>query len=255
MRIASWNVNSIRARYDLLVAWLEEHRPDVLCLQETKVSDSEFPTETFQRQGYEIARTGQRTYNGVAIVSRLPLSDVTVGLADAGPDDDKRLIAATVAGVRVMCVYVPNGKNVDSPAYVEKLAWLRRLRETLERTVDPEREFLLCGDFNVAREERDVFDPERFRGQLLFSEPEREALEQVLSYGLSDSFRKFEQDAGHFSWWDYRAGAFARNRGARIDYAFVNEPLSKRLTRVWMDKAARAKEKPSDHVPVVIELE
>ncbi len=255
MRIASWNVNSIRARYDLLVAWLEEHRPDVICLQETKVADAEFPTETFQRQGYEIARTGQRTYNGVAIISRLPLENVTTGLLGAGADDDKRLIAATVAGVRVVTVYVPNGKNVDSPSFTEKLTWMGRLRETLEKTTDATQPLLVCGDFNVAREDRDVFDPERLRGQLLFTDAERAALEKVLDYGLIDSFRMFEPEGGHYSWWDYRAGMFQRNRGVRIDYALVNAPLSKRLTRVWMDKAARAKEKPSDHVPVVVELE
>lgn len=255
MRIASWNVNSIRARYDLLVSWLEEHRPDVICLQETKVADNEFPTETFQRQGYEIARTGQRTYNGVAIVSRLPLENVTIGLLGAGADDDKRLIAATVGGVRVITVYVPNGKHVDSPSFAEKLTWMKRLRETLEHTTDATQELLVCGDFNVAREDRDVFDPERFRGQLLFSDPERAALEHILDFGLIDAFRMFESEGGHYSWWDYRAGMFQRNRGARIDYALVSAPLAKRLTKTWMDKAARAKEKPSDHVPVVIELD
>ncbi len=255
MRFASWNVNSIRARYDVLVAWLEEHRPDVICLQETKVADQEFPSETFQRQGYEIARAGQRTYNGVAIVSRHRLEDVTIGLEGAAPEDDKRIISATVCGVRVVCVYVPNGKQVDSPAYVEKLAWLERLRTTLDRCADPEKELLLCGDFNIARDARDVFDVERMRGQLHFTDREHAAFDRVLDFGLVDAFRHFEAAGGNYSWWDYRAGSFQRDRGLRIDYALTTESLTRRLTRVWMDKAVRGKDKPSDHVPVVVDFD
>jgi exodeoxyribonuclease III len=254
MRLASWNVNSIRARYDLIVEWLREHGPDVLCLQETKVVDSEFPTETFQRMGYEVARSGQRTYNGVAILSRHAISDVSVGLKDSGPEDDKRLIAGTVQGVRILSAYVPNGKHLDSPSYEEKLSWLRKLRLTLDASCSSDIPLLLCGDFNIARDERDVSEPERMQGQLFFSEAERDALEEVLAFGLVDAFRQFEEGAGLFSWWDYRAGAFRRNRGLRIDYAFVTKPLAERLTGCWMDKAARAKEKPSDHIPVVVDL-
>lgn len=255
MRLASWNVNSVRARCDLVVEWLREHAPDVLCLQETKVADPEFPAEVFQRLGYEIARCGQRTYNGVAILSRHPLEDVQIGLHDSGPEDDKRLIAASVQGIRILSAYVPNGKHLDSPAYREKLEWLRKLRETLELRYRPDHPLLLCGDFNIARDDRDVFDPERMRGQLHFSDAEHAALEQVLDFGLVDAFRKFESAGEHFSWWDYRAGAFRRNRGLRIDYAFVTEPLEQRLRHCWMDKAAREKEKPSDHVPVVVDLQ
>lgn len=254
MRLASWNVNSIRARYDLVVEWLREHQPDVLCLQETKVADHEFPGETFQRLGYEVARSGQRTYNGVAILSRHPIEDVQVGLHGAAEDDPKRLIAGSVRGIRILSAYVPNGKNLDSPAYAEKLAWLRELRTTLDHRYRPEQELLLCGDFNIAREDRDVPDPERMRGQLFFSPAEHEALEHVLDFGLTDAFRRFETEGEHFSWWDYRAGAFRRNRGLRIDYAFVTESLAERLAGSWMDKPARAKDKPSDHVPVVIDL-
>lgn len=254
MRLASWNVNSIRARFELVVEWLREHQPDALCLQETKVADHEFPTETFQRLGYEVARCGQRTYNGVAILSRHPIEDVQVGLVGAEPDDDKRLIAGTVAGVRLLSAYVPNGKALDSPSYEEKLRWLERLRETLDRRYRPQQELLLCGDFNIARDERDVFEPERMQGQLFFSAAEHAALERVLAFGLVDAFREVEPEGQHFSWWDYRAGAFRRNRGLRIDYAFLTEPLARRLAGCWMDKAARAKEKPSDHVPVVVDL-
>lgn len=254
MRLASWNVNSIRARYDLVVEWLREHSPDVLCLQETKVTDAEFPGETFQRLGYEVARAGQRTYNGVAILSRHPIEDVEVGLQGARPEDDKRLIAGTVRGIRILSAYVPNGKNLDSPSFAEKLTWLRELRRTLDARHSPDQELLLCGDFNIAREDRDVPDPERMRGQLFFSPEEHAALEHVLAFGLVDAFRKFEPAGEHYSWWDYRAGAFRRNRGLRIDYAFVTEPLAKRMATCWMDRAARAKEKPSDHVPVVVDL-
>ncbi|NLE85259.1 MAG: exodeoxyribonuclease III [Myxococcales bacterium] len=254
MRLASWNVNSIRARFELVVEWLREHQPDALCLQETKVADHEFPTETFQRLGYEVARCGQRTYNGVAILSRHPIEDVQVGLVGAEPDDDKRLIAGTVAGVRLLSAYVPNGKALDSPSYEEKLRWLERLRETLDRRYRPQQELLLCGDFNIARDERDVFEPERMQGQLFFSAAEHAALERVLAFGLVDAFREVEPEGQHFSWWDYRAGAFRRNRGLRIDYAFLTEPLARRLAGCWMDKAARAKDKPSDHVPVVVDL-
>lgn len=254
MRLASWNVNSIRARFELVVEWLREHQPDALCLQETKVADHEFQTETFQRLGYEVARCGQRTYNGVAILSRHPIEDVQVGLVGAEPDDDKRLIAGTVAGVRLLSAYVPNGKALDSPSYEEKLRWLERLRETLDRRYRPQQELLLCGDFNIARDERDVFEPERMQGQLFFSAAEHAALERVLAFGLVDAFREVEPEGQHFSWWDYRAGAFRRNRGLRIDYAFLTEPLARRLAGCWMDKAARAKDKPSDHVPVVVDL-
>lgn len=254
MRLASWNVNSIRARCDRVVEWLDQYRPDVLCLQETKVPDHEFPAETFQRLGYEIARAGQRTYNGVAILSRHPIEDVEIGLFGCGPDDDKRLIAGRIAGIQVLSAYVPNGKRLDSPSFREKLLWLEKLRDTLDRRYRPDEPLLLCGDFNVARDERDVFDVERMRGQLFFTEEEHAALEHVLAFGLVDAFRLFESGGQHYSWWDYRAGAFRRNRGLRIDYAFVTQPLAQRLTGCWMDREARAKDKPSDHVPVVLEL-
>ncbi len=254
MRLATWNVNSIRARLELVVEWLREHQPDALCLQETKVADHEFPTEAFQRLGYEVAKCGQRTYNGVAILSRHPIEDVQVGLVGAEPEDDKRLIAGTVAGVRLLSAYVPNGKALDSPSYEEKLRWLERLRETLDQRYHPDGELLLCGDFNIAHDERDVFEPERMRGQLFFSAAEHAALERLLAFGLVDAFRQVEHEGQHFSWWDYRAGAFRRNRGLRIDYAFLTEPLARRLSGCWMDKDARAKDKPSDHVPVVVDL-
>lgn len=255
MRIASWNVNSIRARLDHVNAWLKEAEPDVLCLQETKVVDSDFPVETFARLGYETARVGQRTYNGVALLSRQPIDDVTIGHADARSDDDARLIAGTVRGVRILSAYVPNGKTLDSPSYSEKLEWLTRLRQTLDETTTPTDPVVLGGDFNIARDARDVFDPELMEGKIHFSPPEHEALQNVLDFGLEDTFRSQESEPGHFSWWDYRMGAFRRNRGLRIDYLFASSPVMRTLRTASIDKSPRSWEKPSDHAPVVIEFD
>lgn len=255
MRIATWNVNSIRARIDHLERWLSTERPDVVCLQETKVSDAEFPADPLSRLGYEIARAGQKTYNGVAILARHSITDVTTGLWDASPEEDKRLIAGTVCGVRVYSAYIPNGKSLDSPSYPEKLAWLRRLRETFEKTHDKSQPLVVGGDFNVARDGRDVFDEEAMRGQIHFSEPEHAAIDHLLDYGLVDSFRLKEEQGGHFTWWDYRMAAFRRNRGLRIDYLFVNPAVRTKVREVLIDKTPRTWEKPSDHTPVIVDFE
>ena len=254
MRIATWNVNSIRARHDLVLDWTRRQMPDVLCLQETKVTDDEFPSAEFQRLGYSVAMAGQRSYNGVAILSRQPMSDVRIGLVDDAPDAPKRLIEATIEGVRVLSAYVPNGQVVDSPPFVEKLRWLERLRVLLDTRHDPGENLVLCGDFNVARDERDVFSPQRFEGKLHYSLAERRALEQVIGFGLVDAFRQHHEESGHFTWWDYRAGAFRLNQGLRIDYIFLTPPLARRSTAALIDVGARRLEKPSDHVPVVVEL-
>jgi exodeoxyribonuclease III len=254
MRIASWNVNSIRARLDHVHAWLRSAEPDVLCVQETKVPDSEFPTETFARLGYETARVGQRSYNGVALISKHPISDIAIGLADAPSGEDARLISGTVRGVRVMSAYVPNGKHLDSPSYAEKLAWLSRLRKTLDVTITPDLPLVLGGDFNIARDARDVFDPELMAGKIHFSPPEHHALDNLLAFGLSDAFRLKNEEPGNFSWWDYRMGAFRRNRGLRIDYIFTTAPVSQRLIDARIDHEPRTWDKPSDHAPVVIDF-
>jgi exodeoxyribonuclease-3 len=255
MRIAAWNVNSIRARIDHLTDWLRAANPDVLCLQETKVVDDDFPADSFSRLGYECTWTGEKTYNGVAILSRHALVDVTIGHADARPDDSSRLIAATVNGVRVLSAYVPNGKTLDSPSYIEKLEWLSRLRRTLDATCKPDQAIVLGGDFNIARDDRDVFEPEQMRGKIHFSEKEHQALNDVLSFGLSDSFRVFTDEAQLFSWWDYRMGAFRRNRGMRIDYLFVSKIVEQGLKNATIDTEPRRWSKPSDHAPVLIEFE
>lgn len=255
MKIASWNVNSIRARLDHVNAWLKSTQPDVLCLQETKVVDSEFPSETFSRLGYETARIGQRSYNGVALISRHPVQDVSLGLCDRAENDEARLIAGTVCGVRILSAYVPNGKSLDSPSYPEKLKWLSRLRRTLDETTSESEPVVLGGDFNIAQDDRDVFDAEAMRGKIHFSPPEHEALRQVLDFGLEDTFRLKEEEGGHFSWWDYRMGGFRRNRGLRIDYLFASKSVTHRLRSAGIDKTPRSWEKPSDHAPVFIEFE
>lgn len=247
-------MNSIRARLDAVLSWLSEEQPDVLCMQETKVEDDEFPSDELQMLGYAVAMAGQPTYNGVAIASRLPMKDIVVGLSGASPDADKRLIAASIGGLRVLSAYVPNGRRVGSPAFAEKLAWLRQLRLTLterERGCD----VFLGGDFNIARDERDVFDPEAFRGKVHFHPDERRELELLLQLGFVDTFRKFEERGGHYSWWDYRAGGFRKNQGLRIDYAFLSSSLEARAKGCRMDEAPRHLDKPSDHIPVIVELD
>ncbi len=253
MKIATWNVNSIRARHELVLDWLRRCEPDVLCMQETKVVDDDFPTDEMQRLGYAVAMAGQKTYNGVAIASRRPMQQIAIGLHDDEPEADKRLIAATIDGLRVISAYIPNGKSPTLPAFKHKLRWLARLRETLER--GPSGDIVLCGDFNVAIDDRDVYDPEAMRGQLHFHPDEHEALAHLLDMGLVDAFRLHHEEGGLYSWWDYRGGGFRRNQGLRIDYVFLARALADRCTAASMDVEERRRDKPSDHIPVVVELD
>jgi exodeoxyribonuclease-3 len=255
VKIATWNVNGIRARVDQVSAWLSRTGTDVLCMQETKVVDADFPVEPFARHGYALAVAGQRGYNGVAIAARSPLGEVRVGLFDDGEDSEKRALFATVGGIRIANVYVPNGKGVLLPSFREKLRWLERLRVTLDSSASPEDRLCVCGDINEARDERDVFDPERLRGQLHFHPEERRALERVLDFGLSDAFRRRYAAGGRFSWWDYRGGDFRNNHGLRIDYVFVTPSLAARVVRAEIDAGVRREPKASDHAPVMIELD
>lgn len=248
------------ARLPLVVRWLEAARPDVVCLQETKCRDEKFPHEAFAGLGYHTAHWGAPTYNGVAILSRLPLDDVQRGfgaLADeANPlSQQSRLIAAHVAGVHVVNVYVPNGQSVGSEKYAYKLQWLDTLQEFFNANFGRDEPLALCGDFNVAPEDRDVHDPVYWRGKILCSEPERAAVGELKEWGLIDAFRLHTADAGNFSWWDYRGGDFRRNAGLRIDHIWVSEPLAERSTRTWIDKEPRTWERPSDHTPVVAEFQ
>jgi exodeoxyribonuclease-3 len=251
LTIATWNVNSIRARRERVLPWVEAKRPDVLCMQETKVKDEAFPVEDFAAVGYRATLWGQSPYNGVAILSREPAQDVVRGFGDGGDDTQARFLAATVAGVRVLCAYVPNGQESGSPAFVYKLEWLDRLRRFLERTADRSAPVLLCGDMNVAPEPADVHDPAQWEGKTLFHPDERAALGRVSAWGLTDAFRRHHPEPGRYSWWDYRQLAFPRNQGLRIDHVFVSAPLLARCTACDIDRDARKGKQPSDHAPVI----
>jgi len=263
MRIASWNVNSVRTRLDQVRQWLDAERPEVLCLQETKVADELFPHDAFRDLGYSAAISGQKAYNGVAILSRVPVEDVQVGFSPLLPNDpeageleeQKRVISARIEGLRVLDLYVPNGSSLQSEKYAYKLAWLACLRRYLgaqERQGEP---LVMVGDFNIAPEARDIHDPERLTGGIMASDAEREALAALLGERLIDAFRLFESEAGHWSWWDYRTGAWERDRGWRIDHIYLDQDLQNCATGCVIHRAVRGNEQPSDHAPVVVHLD
>ncbi|MBM3318025.1 MAG: exodeoxyribonuclease III [Candidatus Eisenbacteria bacterium] len=254
MRIATWNVNSVRARLPRVTAWLDAVRPDVLCLQETKATDADFPRAEFETLGYRVESFGQPSYHGVAIVSREPLTGVFRGLPDAAPDEDRRLIGGDLRGVRIVGVYVPNGTEVGSERFAAKLRWFGRLRAMLEAATKPGEPLVVCGDFNVAPEERDCHDPDAWRGRILFHPDERRALVQLMDWGLVDLFRLHEEGAGHYTWWDYRGGAFRLGQGLRIDLMLASAALARRCRSVVIDREARKGERPSDHAPVLAEF-
>jgi exodeoxyribonuclease-3 len=255
MILAAWNVNSLNVRLPRLLAWLATNKPDVVCLQETKLEDHKFPVVDIAAAGYSAHFTGQKTYNGVAILARdgLAVTDVAAGIPGL-EDTQKRVLAATIAGIRVVDVYVPNGQSVDSDKYRYKLDWCAAaaafVRDELSRHVN----VAVLGDFNVAPEDRDVHDPALWAGQVLCTGPERAAFGEFLAAGLKDSFRLFEQPPATFSWWDYRMLAFPKNRGLRIDHILLSAPLAARCTSSRIDRNERKGEKPSDHAPVLVEL-
>jgi len=253
LKLATWNVNSLRVRLPHLLEWLAQTKPDVVCLQETKLEDANFPVADIEGAGYRCLYVGQKTYNGVAILSRTPATDPTLGIPGFA-DEQKRVVAATVDGVRVVCVYVPNGESVDSPKYDYKLAWLDALRIWLESEIARYPLLAVLGDFNVAPEERDVHDARLWEGKVLFSEPERAALRRLFDLGLIDSFRLFEQPEKSFSWWDYRMNQFKRNMGLRIDHILLSAPLAQNAKASVIEKQMRAQERPSDHAPVITEV-
>lgn len=253
MRIASWNVNSLKVRLPHVEQWCREAQPDVLALQETKVGDDKFPRDAIDALGYHVVFSGEKAYNGVAILAREPLVDAVAGVPAFG-DPQRRVLAATVGGVRIVNLYVVNGQSVDSPKYIWKLDWLRAVTAYLREELQRHGRVIVLGDFNIAPEDRDVHDPEAWRGQVLCSEPERAALREILGLGFIDSFREFVADPGHFSWWDYRQAAFRRNLGLRIDLILASEALRGRLHAASIDAAPRRWERPSDHVPVILEL-
>jgi exodeoxyribonuclease-3 len=252
--LATWNVNSIKARLERLSRWLETRQPDVVCLQELKVADAAFPLVDIEALGYHTVFQGQKTYNGVAILAKDKPTDVARGLDDGVDDPQARLIAATVGGIRVVCVYVPNGKEVGSDKYEYKLAWLKRLRAWLDRHASPSDPLLLCGDFNVAPEARDVHDPKAWEASVLYHPSMRAALKEVTDFGLHDGLRLVTQDEGIYSWWDYRMLAFPKGRGVRIDHLLVTEPLVARVKDAYVDREERKGKQPSDHAPALLEL-
>jgi exodeoxyribonuclease-3 len=253
MKIATWNVNSLGVRLPQMLDWLKVHQPDVLCLQETKLTDDKFPHAEISAAGYQVQWFGQKTYNGVALISRSPATDVVRNIP--GHDDHQaRVIAATVDGVRVIGVYIPNGQAVDSEKFPYKLAWLAALRDWVEQECATHPHLVLLGDYNIAPEDRDVYDPVTWAGQVLCTPEERSHFKGLLALGLYDSFRLFEQPPKSWSWWDYRNLAFRKNQGLRIDHILVSEGLKARVTSCVIDKPTRKNERPSDHAPVIVEL-
>ncbi len=256
MRVVTWNVNSLRARLERVEAWLDEVRPDVLCMQETKLADDAFPALTFEALGYESAHYGQGQWNGVAILSKVGLDDVVTNFA-AGiePDPDARIITATCGGVRIACCYVPNGRSLDDDHYTYKLSWLDRLLAHLDRDTSPDADVIVTGDFNIAPEDRDVYDISKFRDATHVSQPERDRLAALCRWGLSDLFRQHLPDAESvYSWWDYRAGDFHQGRGLRIDLVLGSASVAQRLEWSAVDRNARKGTSPSDHAPVLVDL-
>ena len=253
MKIASWNVNSLKVRLPHLRDWLASAQPDVVALQETKTEDSKFPADEIAALGYECVFSGQKTYNGVALLARAAPRDVVTDIA--GLDDpQRRILVGTVGDVRVTNLYVVNGQEVGSEKYQYKLRWLARVREFLAAEMQKHPNLVVLGDFNIAPDDRDVHDPASWHEQILCSTPERAALKAILDIGLHDSFRLFESDGGHFSWWDYRQGAFRRNLGLRIDLILASEALRARCRASTIDRTPRTWERASDHTPVLLEL-
>ena len=271
MRIATWNVNSLKARLEALEKWLQRAEPDVLLLQETKLADEDVPHMAFQAAGYEVAHHGEGRWNGVAIASRVGISDVVTNVGDGpvrdsrrggqdeedfDPFDEARMVSAVCGGIRFVSLYAPNGRVVGSPFYEGKLRWFDRLRRWLDEACSPEEDLVLGGDFNVTPEDRDVWDPVAAHGGTHVSPAEREALGRLREWGLVDAFRLHRQEEGRFSWWDYRAGMFHRNEGMRIDLLYVTRSVAERVVWAEIDREARkGKPTPSDHAPVVVDLD
>lgn len=253
MNIATWNVNSLKVRLPHVLDWLAVVQPDALCLQETKTEDKGFPYEALKSVGYQAIHNGQKTYNGVAVLARSELTNTSCDIPDFD-DPQRRVIAATLDGIRLVCAYMPNGQEIGSEKYAYKLKWLAALTGWLREEIQHYPKLALLGDFNIAPEDRDVHDPLAWQGQILCSEPERDAFRGLLELGLTDAFRLFDQPEKSFSWWDYRMMAFRRNIGLRIDHILLSNELASRCTACHIDKSPRKLERPSDHAPVIAEL-
>jgi exodeoxyribonuclease-3 len=253
MKIATWNVNSLNVRLPHVLDWIGKHQPDALCLQELKMEDAKFPLDVIRAAGYHAAYLGQKTYNGVAILSRVPAEHVVHNIPGYA-DEQKRVISATIDGVRLICAYVPNGQSVGSDKYAYKLNWLQTFRQWLVEESGRHSQLAVLGDYNIAPEDRDVHDPKAWEGQVLVSEPEREAFRGLVALGLADSFRLFEQPEKSFTWWDYRMNGFKRNLGMRIDHILLSRELAGRCAGCAVDLEPRKLERPSDHAPVFCDL-
>jgi len=253
MKLATWNVNSLKVRLPQVLEWAGKHRPDALCLQETKLLDENFPAADVRSAGYEPLFSGQKTYNGVAILARAAAADAVTAIPGFA-DEQKRVLAATVDGVRVICAYVPNGESVASDKYQYKLRWLAAFREWIAVELQRHPRLAVLGDYNIAPDARDVHDPAAWEGKVLFSKPERDAFGGLTGLGLKDAFRLFEQPERSFTWWDYRMNAFRRKMGLRIDHILLSEALAGACTACTIDIEPRKNERPSDHAPVVAEL-
>lgn len=253
MRLATWNVNSLNVRLPHVEQWCAQAMPDVLGIQETKLEDAKFPRAAIEALGYEVAFSGQKTYNGVAMLSRLPIEDVVTDIPGL-EDPQRRILVATIGGMRVANLYVVNGQAVGSEKYAYKLDWLDKVTRFLEVELRNDPRLIVMGDFNIAPDDRDVHDPVAWHEQILCSTPERNALKRLLDLGLSDSFRQFDDAAGKFSWWDYRQAGFRRDLGPRIDLVLASAPLIARASGASIDREPRSWERPSDHAPALLEL-
>ena len=254
MKIASWNVNGIRARTEHVVNWLETTQPDVLAIQESKVVDDLFPYDEYSKLGYYPFVYGQKAYNGVALLSKKEPINPTTGISGF-KDPQARVVSATYDGITVIDIYVPNGQSVRSDKFVYKLEWLDHLTRYIENSLEENENLVVLGDFNIAPEDRDVYDPDAWKDKVLCSPKERAALEKLFSLGLVDSFRLFEQQDASYSWWDYRAAAYRRKMGLRIDLILLSAPLAKHCASSTIDESPRGWKKPSDHTPVIVEID
>jgi len=253
VKIATWNVNSLKVRLPHVLDWLTAHEPDALCLQETKTIDENFPREEIEAAGYHVAFSGQKTYNGVAIISKSEPGEIVTDVP--GLDDpQRRILGATINGVRILNLYVVNGQEVGSEKFAHKMFWLDKVTDYIQAQLQSHKHFVTVGDFNIAPADRDVHDPEAWHERILCSTPEREALQKIIDLGLSDVYRQFDQEDESYSWWDYRAAGFRRNRGLRIDLILASQALSETCSGSYIDKEPRQLERPSDHTPVVAEF-
>jgi exodeoxyribonuclease-3 len=253
MKIVTWNVNSLKVRLHHVLRWLEENNPDIVGLQETKTIDANFPEAEIREAGYEVIFSGQKTYNGVALLSKTPATDVVTELPGFA-DEQRRVMAATVGDIRIINLYVPNGEALDSPKFEYKTGWIAGLKEYLSEQIASYPKLVMMGDFNITATSDDVHDPEKLDGHIHCSELEREWLQEIIDMGVTDTYRMFEQEPKSFSWWDYRGGSFWKNRGLRIDYVFASDEMKQRCTGCKIDKRERQFKQPSDHAPVMAEF-